>query len=131
MEKLEITLYNIGKPNANRRVYTKEVIDKALEKLEEQPLFLFDSMPINFEAKASAEHVIGRCIESRWEDDSTLVHTFKINKDYFNSELKVVPFGSGTLAYNKDDGTYLVEDLKINGFALSKSCAWRSSVKKI
>ena len=131
METFEVKLYNIGKPNANGRVYTKEVIDKALENLDGKPIFLFDNMPYDFESRTSLDHVIGRCIGTRWEDDSTLVQTFKINKAYFNPELKVAPFGTGNLTYKSSDDAYLVEDLKINGFALSDSCAWRSSIKKI
>ena len=131
MEKFEVKLYGIGKPNANGRVYTKEVIDKALENLEGKPIFLFDSMPYDFEARASSDRVIGRCIDANWEDDSTLVQTFEVNKEHLHQALKVAPFGAGELVYDGGDSTYLVKNLKINGFALSESCAWRSSIKKI
>lgn len=135
MEKFEIKLYNMDKPNKNGRYYSKEAIEKALQRLDTNPLFLFDSMPDTFEQNCDLRKIIGRCADIRWEDSNRILcQTFEIF-DVVKFEKLVADdnfpclFGTGEVQFD-NNGIGHVQNLTIDGFGLAKSCAWNTSIKQ-
>ena len=126
--KIKATCFNIDKPNANYRYYSKDVLDEALSEFcQDKPLYLLSEMPKN--KGIDMTKVIGTGVKSEWSEDNTrLIHTFKLRDDINLENKYPCFFGVGNLT-SELNGVYIVEDLKIQGFALCDSCAWETKVE--
>ena len=127
MEKFKVKLLNMDKPNRNGRYYSKEVIDEALKNASHNPLLLLDRLPnlTDFEQGVDLSRVIGKCVESCWEDnDKTLTHTFEISNPEFLKDNYPCFFGKGEASYDSEQNITIIEDFKLYGFGLAASSAW-------
>lgn len=127
MEKVKVKLLNMDKPNRNGRYYSKGVIDEALKNASHNPLLLLDRLPnlTDFEQGVDLSRVIGKCVESKWEDnDKTLTHTFEISNPEFLKDRYPCFFGKGEASYDTEQKITIIEDFNMYGFGLAASSAW-------
>lgn len=129
MKILKATILNIDQKNKNGRIYSRDILEAGSVKYCEEPLFLFDRMPLEHETKLSCENIVGVCLEECWQNNNTqLMSAFRLIEDKINNIdlTKVYPamFGTGVLNANGD-----VEEFNLNGYALCENPAYETKLE--
>ena len=131
MKILKATILNIDKKNKNGRIYSRDILDAGSVKYCEEPLFLFDRMPLEHEIRPSYENIIGVCLEEYWQNNNTqLMSAFHLMEDKIkNTDLtKVYPamFGTGNI-----DADGNITEFNLQGYGLCENPAYETKIEII
>lgn len=129
MKILKATILNIDKPNKNGRTYSRDILEAGSVKYCEEPLFLFDRMPLEHETKPSCENIVGVCLEEHWQNNNTqLMSAFHLIEDKINNIdlTKVYPamFGTGNM-----DADGNITEFNLQGYGLCENPAYETKIE--
>ena len=129
MKILKATILNIDKKNKNGRIYSRDILEAGSTKYCEEPLFLFDRMPLEHETKPNYENIVGVCLEEYWQNNDTqLMSAFHLIEDKIdNIDLtKVYPamFGTGNM-----DADGNITEFNLQGYGLCENPAYETKIE--
>lgn len=129
MKILKATILNMDKKNKNGRIYNRDILETGSVKYCEEPLFLFDRMPLEHETRPSYENIVGVCLEEYWQNNNTqLMSAFHLMEDRINNIdlTKVYPamFGTGNM-----DADGNITEFNLQGYALCENPAYETKIE--